>query len=82
MGILNFVMRHETDAYLLYFVKKKKRAIGVKLYQLPTLFCIGRTESVIARCTVYVVRGRGLVEDVLDIRSGKVFKWQVDISMA
>jgi len=55
-----------------YFVKTM-RAVGVKLYQLPSLFCIGRSESVIARCTVYVVRGHGLVEDVLDIRSGKVF---------
>jgi len=49
------------------------RALGVKLYQLPSLFCIGSTESVIARCTVYVVRGRDLVEYVLDIRSGKIF---------
>jgi len=55
MGVLNFVMRHETDAYLLLFCKKKMRALGVKLYQLPSLFCIGRTESVIARCMWSVV---------------------------
>jgi len=54
MGILNFVMRHETDAYLLLFCKKM-RALGVKLYQLPYLFCIGGTELIIARSMWSVV---------------------------
>jgi len=54
MGVLNFVMRHETDACLVLFCKKL-RALGVKLYQLPSVFCVGRTELIIARSMWSVV---------------------------